>query len=71
MRLPAGAVQVPAHRGATALYHARPEVELIQRFGRWQSSAFQLYLWEAHETAKGLSTAMASDRTVLHAGAPA
>ena len=54
--------------GATALYHVRPDVQLIQRFGRWSSSAFQGYLWEAHETSKGISAAMAADKTVLHDG---
>ena len=54
--------------GATALYHVRPGVALIQRFGRWSSSAFQAYLWEANEMAKGVGEAMAKDQMTLHAG---
>ena len=54
--------------GATALYHVRPDVALIQRFGRWTSSAFQAYLWEANEMAKGIGEAMAQDQMTLHAG---
>ena len=52
--------------GATALYHVRPDTELIKRFGRWSSTAFHAYLWEGNETAKGIATAMALDRTTLH-----
>ena len=54
--------------GATAFYHVRPDVQLIQRFGRWSSSAVQGCLWEAHETSRGISAAMAADKTVLHNG---
>eukprot|EP00971_Amphidinium_carterae_P133330 2640837-Amphidinium_carterae.1 len=52
--------------GATALYHVRPDIQLIQRFGRWTSSAFQAYLWESNEAVLGLSEAMARDKTTLH-----
>ena len=55
--------------GATALYHVRPDVQLIQRFGRWSSSAFQGYLWEAHERQKGLAQGMATDHSELTAPA--
>ena len=51
--------------GATALYHIRPDTELIKRFGRWTSSSFHEYLWEANEAAADLSRGMASDRTSL------
>ena len=53
--------------GATALYHVRPDVALIQRFGRWTSGAFQAYLWEANEMAKGVGAAMATDQMTVHA----
>ena len=52
--------------GATTLYHIYHDVEIIKRYGRWASSAFQGYLWEANETAKGVSTKMATDVSTLH-----
>ena len=46
--------------GATAMYHSRPDTELVKRFGRWTSSAFQAYLWAANEGALGLAAEMAA-----------
>ena len=54
--------------GATALYHLYHDVEIIKRYGRWSSSAFQGYLWEGRETAKGVAASMAADATTLHVG---
>ena len=54
--------------GATALYHVYKDVELIKRYGRWSSSAFHGYLWEANEDARGLAASMAGDATTLHVG---
>ena len=56
--------------GATALYHIYHDVDIIKRHGRWTSGAFQGYLWEANETAKGVATRMARDATTLHANHP-
>ena len=56
--------------GATALYHVYHDVDIIKRSGRWTSSAFQGYLWEANETAKGVAARMARDDTTLHANRP-
>ena len=51
--------------GATALYHAGMPVEVIKRYGRWASDAFQLYLWEGSEDATGLAQIMAKDTSTL------
>ena len=51
--------------GATALLHAGMPIELIQRYGRWLSSAFQFYLWEATENSRYLAQAMAADQSTL------
>ena len=56
--------------GATALYHVYHDVEIIKRCGRWSSSAFQGYLWEANETARGVAARMARDETTLHIDRP-
>ena len=55
--------------GATAMYHVCPDVQKLRRFGRWNSDAFHLYLWESHEQARGLSQAMAVDDSTLRAPA--
>jgi hypothetical protein len=51
--------------GASALLHAGFSVEMIQRWGRWASNAFQAYLWGSSEDARGVATKMASDTTSL------
>ena len=51
--------------GASALLHAGYSIALIQRFGRWASNAFQAYLWESSEGARGVAAKMAADRTSL------
>ena len=54
--------------GATALYHIYHDVEVIKRYGRWRSAAFQDYLWEGRETSQGVAAKMASDDTTVHVG---
>ena len=54
--------------GATAMYHAIPDLERLKRFGRWKSSAFHVYLWEAHEPQKGLAEAMSAQEYQLTLG---
>ena len=44
--------------GATALYAAFRDTAMVQRWGRWSSDAFQGYLWEARNNAKGVAEAM-------------
>jgi hypothetical protein len=51
--------------GATALYHTTKDLDLVRRYGRWSSSAYNLYLWEANEQAEGVAASMASDDTTL------
>ncbi len=53
--------------GATALYHLCREVETVKRFGRWASSSFSLYLWEAVDAAKDLSAGMVASEGNLEA----
>jgi len=53
--------------GATALYHMGVAVEIIKRYGRWASDAFQGYLWESSTSAKGLAKGMAGDSSALMA----
>ena len=54
--------------GATAMYHVVPDLEKLKRFGRWRSSAFHAYLWEAHEPQKGLAEAMSAQDYQLTLG---
>ena len=56
--------------GATAMYHADRELEAIKRFGRWASSAFHVYLWEAHDAQQDLAQSMVRDTFTLTAVAP-
>ena len=58
----AAAVGLPAERfmthslrvgGASALYHAVNDVEIVKRWGRWSSTAFHRYLWEPQRTGEG------------------
>jgi integrase len=51
--------------GASAMHQAGIEKQVIQQFGRWKSDAYFHYLWDAHETQKGLSTTMARTRFEL------
>ena len=51
--------------GATALYHVVQDLQVVRRFGRWESDAFHLYLWESHEPMRGLAAKMATDETEL------
>ena len=50
------------------MYHAVPDLERLKRFGRWKSSAFHVYLWEAHEPQKGLAEAMSAQEFQLTLG---
>ena len=51
--------------GACALLHAGFSIELIQRWGRWASNAFQAYLWESSEDARGVAAKMVAARGSL------
>ena len=71
----AEAVGLPAQRfkshslrigGASALYHATNDIEVVKRFGRWSSGAVHGYLWESADQYKGVSEKMAKDKAALH-----
>ena len=52
--------------GATALYQATHDIDLVARFGRWKSKCISVYLWESHQFYAGLGTAMVTGGHVLH-----
>ena len=52
--------------GASALYHATGEIEMVKRFGRWLSGAFHVYLWDSDEQGKGVAAKMAKDEATIH-----
>ena len=53
--------------GGTALFNVVGSIEIVKRFGRWRSTAFQGYLWEGDQHAEGMSKAMASHEGKLWA----
>ena len=53
--------------GASALYHAVGDIEVVKRWGRWKSSAFHVYLWDSHEQQLGVAKRMAQDVSELRA----
>ena len=71
----AKAVGLPAERfqshslrigGASALFQATGEVELVKRTGRWTSSAVHRYLHDSGDVLKGLSQKMANVDQYIH-----
>ena len=52
--------------GATALYRATGNIELVARMGRWETSSISAYLWESHEIMRGLGRLMAQGGHTLH-----
>ena len=52
--------------GASALYQATGEVEVVKRTGRWTSSAVQRYLHDSGDVLKGLSKKMATVDQFVH-----
>ena len=52
--------------GATALYRAAGNIELVARMGRWKTSSISSYLWESHELMHGLGRLMAQGGRTLH-----
>ena len=47
------------------MLHAGYSTEVIQRWGRWASNAFQAYLWESSEDARGVAEKMVASRGSL------
>ena len=71
----ARAVGLPADRfqshslrigGASALYQATGEIELVKRSGRWTSSAVHRYLHDSGDVLKGLASKMAAVDQHVH-----
>ena len=52
--------------GATALYRATGNIELVARMGRWETSSISAYLWESHQVMRGLGQLMATGGHTLH-----
>ena len=52
--------------GATALYRATRDIDLVARFGRWRSKCISVYLWGSHKLYEGLGAAMVTGGHVLH-----
>ena len=52
--------------GATPLYRATGNIELVARMGRWRTSSISAYLWESHEIMRGLGKLMAQGGHTLH-----
>ena len=52
--------------GATALYRATRDIDLVARFGRWKAAFISAYLWEIHRTMAGLSDYMTTGGHTIH-----
>ena len=52
--------------GASALFHATNDIEVVKRYGRWQSGAFHRYLWNAAEQSRGMAEGMATVQATMH-----
>ena len=52
--------------GASALFQASGEIELVKRMGRWSSSAVQRYLYDGGEVLKQMSGKMARVNQRVH-----
>lgn len=57
LNLPSGDLGTHSLRfgGASALWAQYQDTALVKRWGRWASDSFQMYVWEARETAKGVA----------------
>ena len=56
--------------GATALYHTVKDLAYVQRFGRWASEAYHVYLWDSHEITRGVAAQMERAKGTLTAPKP-
>ena len=71
LRMAGTAMGIPASRignhslrsgGATAMWRAGYDVEVIKRWGRWRSASFQGYLWDDHRTLATIGLGMLTTR---------
>ena len=47
--------------GATALYRATGDLDLVGRFGRWKGKSIHGYLWESHQMLIGIASMMTQE----------
>ena len=52
--------------GASALFQATGEIELVKRTGRWSSAAVQRYLHDGERALKDAATKMATVEQKIH-----
>ena len=52
--------------GATSLYRATRDIELVARFGRWRAASISSYIWESDQAMEGLSARMLEGGHTLH-----
>ena len=52
--------------GASALYQATHDIDLVARIGRWKSKCISVYIWESHQFYAGMGTATVTGGHVLH-----
>ena len=56
--------------GATALFRATGDLDLVGRFGRWKGRIIHAYLWESHVMLQGVSSVMTQrDEPLAHLAA--
>ena len=56
--------------GATALFRATGDVDLVGRFGRWKGRSIHGYIWESHVMLHGIDALMArKDEPLAHLAA--
>ena len=56
--------------GATALFRATGDVDLVGRFGRWKGRSIHSYLWESHVMLQGIAGLMTQkDEPLVHLAA--
>ena len=56
--------------GATALYRATGDLDLVDRYGRWKSSSIHGYLREPHQMLLGVAELMTSEGgPIIHSAA--
>ena len=55
----------PWQNGALANGNVGQDLAYVQRFGRWASEAYHVYLWDSHERQRGTAAAMAADKSSL------
>ena len=47
------------------MHHVVDDLKRVQRFGRWATDTFHIYLWESHKPMRPVARGMAEDRSEL------